>query len=98
MCSHKRAGENNTRDFAFGKYSLQLLSQSNRGKKTAHNPNFLRCFSRTGKSPILHLEVNFERVVFSNNIMTSASLPTIHSLQVEDFKVGLCIKKLWWVF
>ncbi len=63
------------------------------GKKSAHNTYFLRCSSRTGKSPLLHLEVKFERAVLSN-IMTNASLPTIHNLEVEDFKVGLYIKKI----
>jgi hypothetical protein len=41
--------------------------------------------------------VNFEGAVLSNNIMASASLPTIH-MELEDFKVGLYIQKLWWVF
>jgi hypothetical protein len=41
--------------------------------------------------------VNFEGAVLSNNIMTSASLRTIH-MELEDFKVGLYIKKLLWVF
>ncbi len=93
MCSHKTAGKNNTQFLHLQTDSYSCSHKTEGGKKTAHKPCFLRCSSRTGKSPILHLEVNFERAVLSNNIMTSASLPTIHNLKVEDFKVELYIKK-----
>jgi hypothetical protein len=97
MCSHKTAGKTTHPFLHLKTNSYNCSHKAIGGKKTAHNPNFLRCSSRTGKSPVLHLEVKFESAVLSKNIMTSDSLPKIHSLEVEDFKVGLYIKKLWWV-